>query len=373
MSKRSIFKWFIISALSLILLVVGFGYWFMSLLPVGELSSNIKLVTPQELPYLSTDSIPFRGKILTVVTSCDSMGTSGKSTGYELTELSRAYYVFQANGFEVEIASPLGGKPSVIIDDDDVGIYDFAFLNDPVAQKKANNTLAMSAVAADDYQAIYFVGGKGAMYDFPDNSYIQSIVSNYYLSGKVIGAVCHGPAALTHVTLPDGSPLLANKRVSSFTNREELFLIPDAADIFPFLLQSELTRQGATFEEGSMYHNHVTQDGNLITGQNPWSTWTVAETMIRQLGYQPKMRTATSEEYAGSVLTSYDNEGMDKAKATLDDFYNGHGVKPDRALIAVHSIIAAMQWDIFKAIDMIRLVSYDKSLSEEMTLIADSQ
>lgn len=367
MSKRSIFKWFIISTLSLVLLVVTFGYWFVSLLSGAERNNNIELTTPQELGYLSTDSIPYRGKILAVVTSCDSMGTSGKSTGYELTELSRAYYVFQANGYEVDVASPLGGQPSVIIDDDDMGAYDFAFLNDPVAQNKASNTLAMSKVKPSAYQAIYFVGGKGAMFDFPDNGYIQSIVSNYYISGKVIGAVCHGPAALAHVTLPDGSPLLANKKVSSFTNQEELFLIPDAAEIFPFLLQSELTKQGAIFEEGSMYHNQVTQDGNLITGQNPWSTWTVAETMIRQLGYQPKMRTVTAEEHAGSVLISYDNDGIDKAKVALEDFYKGNGVKPDRALIAVHSIVAVMQLDILKAIDMIRLVSYAKSLSEEMS------
>jgi putative intracellular protease/amidase len=248
-----------------------------------------------------------------------------------------------------------------------MGAYDYAFLNDPVAQQKTNNTISMSEVAPEQYDAIYFVGGKGAMYDFPDNPYIQSIISNYYVSGKVIGAVCHGPAALTHVTLPDGSPLLANKKVSSFTNQEELFLIPDADEIFPFLLQSELTKQGATFEEGSMYHNQVTQDGNLVTGQNPWSTWTVAETMIMQLGFQPKMRTITAEEHAGSVLISYDNEGIAKAKVTLDDFYMENGVKPDRALIAVHSIIAVMQLDIFKAIDMIRLVSYAKSLSEEMS------
>jgi hypothetical protein len=93
MSKRSIFKWFIITTISLVLLVVTFGYWFISLLSGVERSANIELTTPQELSYLSTDSIPYRGKILTVVTSCDSMGTSGKSTGYELTELSRAYYV----------------------------------------------------------------------------------------------------------------------------------------------------------------------------------------------------------------------------------------------------------------------------------------
>ncbi len=367
MSKRTILKWFLITTFSITLAIASFGYWFISLLRPVAPRTNLELVTPQQIPYLSQDSIPYRGKILTVVTSCDSMGNSGKRTGYELTELSRAYYVFRANGFEVDVASPLGGEPAVIIDDDDMGIYDFAFLNDPIAQKKTQKTLPISEVVAEDYRAIYFVGGKGAMYDFPDNEHIQSIVSNYYRSEKVIGAVCHGPAALTHVTLPDGQPLLSNKRVSSFTNQEELLLIPEAKDIFPFLLQSELSQQGAVFQEGGLFHNQVSHDGNIITGQNPWSTWTVAETMIKQLGYAPKMRGQTGEEYSVEVVMLYDDEGYDKAKNVLASYYKGDSGQPDRMLLAAHGIIAAMQWDLVKMINMIRLISYAKSLSEELS------
>ena len=100
------------------------------------------------------------------------------------------------------------------------------------------------------------------MYDFPNNTHIQSIVSTYYRSGKVIGAVCHGPAALVNVTLEGGGPILKGKSVTSFTNNEELFLIPGAKSIFPFLLEDKLIENEANFIEGTMYLDNVIQDGN---------------------------------------------------------------------------------------------------------------
>jgi putative intracellular protease/amidase len=105
----------------------------------------------------------------------------------------------------------------------------------------------MNNVVADDYQAIFFVGGKGAMFDFPENKAIQEIVKTYYQSGKVVGAVCHGPAALVNVTVDNGRHLRENKTISRFTNKEELLLIPDAESIFPFLLQDKLAAQGDQF------------------------------------------------------------------------------------------------------------------------------
>ena len=112
MSKtRKIIKWSLITIVSLVLLVVAFGYWFISLIPAGSLQ-DLESTTRADIPYLTEDVRPNRGKILAVVTSTDIMGATGKKTGYELTELSRAYYVFQANGFEVDIASPKGrGAP----------------------------------------------------------------------------------------------------------------------------------------------------------------------------------------------------------------------------------------------------------------------
>ncbi len=354
-----------ISALTILILIIsllGFGYWFMGLISSDKLIevNPPEDTRPSDLTYLAKDSVTYRGKLLAVVTSTAEMGVSGKKTGYELTELSRAYYVFTANGFEVVIASPKGGNPPVVIDDDDVDVYDFAFMNDPVAQSKVKNTLALSDVVFDDYQGVYFVGGKGAMYDFPDDPFIQSLLKEYHESNKVIGAVCHGPAALVNVRLSNGQSLLEGKKVSSFTNEEELFLIPDAEEIFPFLLQNQLIENGAEFEEGTMYLENVVADGNLITGQNPWSTWALSEAIIAQLGYTPKPRERTAEELSVQVLNTYQKEGSEEAKKLIDQFLSEQkSVK--RELIAVHSITSAMQWQLGKTIDLINLLRYLKS------------
>ncbi|OUR91913.1 type 1 glutamine amidotransferase domain-containing protein [Flavobacteriales bacterium 34_180_T64] len=360
-------KWTLISSTSLLVILIIFGIWFVSLLPREEMKARFKTIETSSIdsiPYVSENVLSKRGKILAVVTSSNTMGNSGKSTGYELTELSRAYYVFKANGFDVDIASPLGGKPPVVIDDDDMGEFDYAFLNDTIAQYKTSHTIAMNAVVAEEYQAIFFVGGKGAMFDFPDNKAIQSIIRNYYQSGKVIGAVCHGPAALVNVTLDNGRPLIENKKVSGFTNNEELLLIPDAKSIFPFLLQDKLAAQGAKFNEGPMYLENISHDKNLITGQNPWSTWLLAETMIKQLGYTPKYRGITGEENAVKVLKVYENYGSEKAKALIETMASEENTPMSREFIASHSVIAVMQGDVGRFFGLVRLVSYAKSKSK---------
>lgn len=358
MSGKKIFKWSLIIFGGLIVSVVLFGFWFFSLIPDSQSATNIETTTPAELPYLSQDIIPSRGKILAVITSTGSMGSSGKSTGYELTELSRAYYVFQANGFEVDIASPLGGTSPVVIDDEDMGAFDYAFLNDTLAQRKVKNSIPIKEVDRHAYQAIYFVGGKGAMFDFPDNAHIQAIVREYFESGKMVSAVCHGPAAFVNVTLTNGSHLLANRSVSSFTNREELLLIEDAAEIFPFLLQDKLVERGARFNEGFMYLNRVTKDGNLVTGQNPWSTWEVAEATIEQMGYTVKKRTITSEENTISVLGIYEAQGYEKARAAIDEMLGRDRMSIDRKLLAMHCIVGVMKFEIGKTIGLIRLLAH---------------
>ncbi|MBL6448534.1 type 1 glutamine amidotransferase domain-containing protein [Fulvivirga sp. 29W222] len=361
--KKRIIKWSLISLLCLILSLAGFGYWFISLLyPIDTALTGLESMMPGDLSYVMENQPEKRGKILAVVTSSDTMGESQKPTGYEMSELARAWYVFVANGFEVDVASPQGGKAPVVIDDEDMGVYDHAFLNDSTAQAKVSNTIAMEDVEPDDYMAIYFVGGKGAMFDFPQNAPIQSIVRDYYEKGKVVGAVCHGPAALANVKLSNGNHLLDGKAICGFTNQEELFLIKDAASIFPFLLQDKLVANGANFKAGQMYLENVVHDGNLITGQNPWSTWTLAEAMIKQLGYEPKQRRKTGEENTVKVLTTFHKQGYDEAKELITNYRTVKNAPVNRELLAVHSILAAMQLDVIKAIKIIGLLKYAKSL-----------
>lgn len=359
---KTVIKWSIIVLIGLIISIFSFGYWFLNLLPPPVITKEeLRQTLPSDLPYLTENQIPYRGKILAVVTSAAIMGESEKSTGYELTELARAYYVFQANGFEVEVASPLGGKPPVVIDGDDMKEFDYAFLNDAEAQDKVNHSIAVQNIVSGNYEALFFVGGKGAMYDFPDNEYIQSIIKASYESGKVIGAVCHGPAALVNVRLTNGQTLLHNKTVSSFTNEEELFLTAEARDIFPFLLQDKLIEQGAIFDKGAMYLNQVSSDGKLVTGQNPWSTWEAAESIIRQIGYEPKERKITAEENTITVLKTYETDGYAKAYEVIDHFCSTNPRSIDRELLAAHSIVAAMGLNISKSLELIQLLRFSNS------------
>ena len=145
--KYPIIKKSLLFLVSILVILICFGFWFVSLLPSTD--KSLESTNINDLPYLSKNIIPTKGKILAVVTSTKTIGNSGKKTGYELTELSRAYYVFKANGFNVDVASTLGGKPKVIIDDDDMGAFDFAFLNDTIAQQKTNNTIAIKSELPD--------------------------------------------------------------------------------------------------------------------------------------------------------------------------------------------------------------------------------
>lgn len=348
-------KKILLGLFTVLVLLGAFFFWFISLLDGIPVSSEFKDTKPQQLPYLAAPPPAYRGKILAVVTSTAQMGLSGKSTGYELTELARAYYVFQANGFEVDIASPLGGNPPAVLDDDDMRAFDFAFLNDALAQQKLNNSLALAEVQPLAYEAVYFVGGKGTMWDFPDNPHIQNLVRTLYERQKVVGAVCHGPAALVNVTLSDGSSLVEQRQISSFTNSEELFLIPDAQQVFPFLLEDKLKARGAEFVAASDYLQQVSVDGQLVTGQNPWSVWQLAEDMVRQLGYTPVAREKTAEELSVQVLGTYEKLGYNKARAQLESMLQ-QGKKPGRELLAVHSFLAVMQRQLGKALDVLALL-----------------
>lgn len=292
---------------------------------------------PADLVFLRDGIREPRGRVLAVLTSTAMIGTSGKKAGYELTELSRAYYVFQANGYAVDIASPRGGEPPMKLDED-LDQADYAFLNDPDAQRMLKTTLRLSEIDASRYDAVYFVGGKGTMFDFPDNADIHRIVRTLHARGGVIGAVCHGPVALLNVRLDDGSRLLAGRRVAGFSNAEELFLIENARELFPYLLQDELRRAGAHYVEGPMYLDNTVVDGRLVTGQNPWSTWSVAESMVRALGHEPVSRTPTREEHAVRVLAAYHMEGDAAAAAVRERHPDA-----DRRLILMHALIAGMQ------------------------------
>jgi putative intracellular protease/amidase len=305
------------------------------------------MATPADIAYLARAPAPTRGRILAVVSSTASMRDGARRAGYELTELARAYYVFQVNGYQVDIASPRGGEPPARIDIDDMGDIDYAFLNDPRAQAKLRNSIALAQVEAAQYTAVYVAGGKGVMFDLPGNPDLARIVRAVAGRG-VIGAVCHGPAALLDITLDDGRSLVAGRRLAGFTNEEELFLMSDARKQLPFLLEDRARARGAVFAAGPKFVDTVAVDGRLVTGQNPWSTWSVAEAMVRALGHRPVSRETTAEERSVRMLAAYYRGGLEAGRAVRT-------VGFDRKLILMHALVAAMEWDLPDAFQLQRL------------------
>ena len=209
-------------------------------------------------------------KVLIVVTSHATLGTTGKATGYYLPEVSHPYAVLTENGFKVDIASPQGGNAPV-----DRGSL---HLNDPVNKEfwenkatraQLENTLPLEKIDTKNYRAIIFAGGHGTMWDFADNRTIQRLTASIYEQGGIVAAVCHGPAALINVRLGNGDFLVSGKQLTAFSNAEE-----DAAqltEIMPFLLERKLRERGARYTEAPLWQQNVIADDRLVTGQNPAS------------------------------------------------------------------------------------------------------
>ncbi len=344
-------RWSAASIVGLAILLGAGGWAYVHSLDLDAEPRGKREATANDLAFVRGGVQERRGRILAVLSSTARFDEGRRKAGYELTELSRAYWVFVANGYEVDLASPAGGPPPQVLDDGLVDA-DYAFLNDPQARAKLAATIPLAEVDASRYDAVYFVGGKGAMFDFPGNPDIARIVADIAPRG-VVGAVCHGPAALLGIVQADGRPLLQGRRVTGFTNDEELFLIEEARSVFPFLLQEALEAQAGAFVEGPMYLDNTVVDGPLVTGQNPWSTWSVAEAMVRALGHVPVPRETTREEASVDLLAAYHASGIDHAIAL-----KGQGPEPSKHLLLMHAVVAAMQGRLGAAWDLQRLARH---------------
>lgn len=222
-------------------------------------------------------------KILIVLTSHTELGDTGKKTGFWLPELTHPYYEFTEAGYTVDVASIEGGMAPLDskIFEEEEDEYNQRFLDDAKLMAKVMRSIPLAEITPDDYQVVLYSGGSGPMWDFPYNPDINRISKSIYEKNGIVSAVCHGSAALVNITLSDGSLLIANKRVSGFTNKEETDL--GTTDIVPFLLQDKLVEQGAIFIEGNAWQENVVVEGRLITGQNPASAKKVAQSIINKL------------------------------------------------------------------------------------------
>lgn len=245
-------------------------------------------------------SPPATDKVLIVVSG---EGRDGGKTrpGYEFDELSQAWLIFRDNGLDVHVASPQGGAVEADRYDPEEP-FNAALLADAGAMRKLGDTRATSAVRAEDYVAVYVVGGKGAMFDLPRDAALASLLADTYDNGGIVAAVCHGPAAFADVRLRDGRHLVAGKAMTGFSNEEEAIFGKKWAKEFPWLLEDAMRERGAHWQEAPLMMPKVVVDGRLITGQNPYSTTVVAEAIVRATGRTPVARTPWRDELTMALV-----------------------------------------------------------------------
>lgn len=215
--------------------------------------------------------------VLFVLTSHGRLGDTGRETGYWLAEAAHPWEVFREAGYDIVLASIQGGSPPV----------DGAEFDDPsqtsfLALPELAKTVKLEEVDPDRFDAVLYVGGHGAMWDFPGNEAVARVGAYVYGKGGVLAAVCHGPAGLLDIRLPDGRYLLEGKEVTSFSNAEERQI--DLHNVVPFLLQTALEERGAAHADNGIFKPHVVVSERLVTGQNPPSARGVAHEVVRLLG-----------------------------------------------------------------------------------------
>jgi putative intracellular protease/amidase len=224
--------------------------------------------------------------VLMIVTSHAQLGNTGKPTGIWAEELTTPYYALIDAGFDVTLASPLGGTPpfaegsvKVKLEDNEDSVK--RFLSDAAAMRKFNATHKAADLDSSDYSAVLLPGGHGTMWDTATDSATARLVADAFNAGKPTAAVCHGPAGLVKALRPDGKSILFGKKVNGFTNAEET--AAGLMEVVPFHLETKMRELGGVFESGPNWAPYAVRDGNLITGQNPASSALVASHVVAAL------------------------------------------------------------------------------------------
>ena len=222
--------------------------------------------------------------VLMVLTSHAELGDTGEKTGFWVEEFASPYYAFIEAGIQVSLASPAGGKPPI---DPKSEAEDFQTAStkrydaDSEVQALMAKTAVLASVKAEDYDAVFYPGGHGPLWDLTDNTDSIALIENFLAANKPIAAVCHAPAAFLNIKDVAGEYVVKGKGVTGFSNSEE-----DAVQltaIVPFLLEDELVKRGGDYQKVADWNAFAIQDGLLISGQNPQSSELVAEKLVAHL------------------------------------------------------------------------------------------
>lgn len=223
-------------------------------------------------------------KILFVVTSHDELGNTGHKTGFWVEEFAAPYYKFTDAGYNVVVTTPKGGRAPIDPNSEAPSAQTEAtkrYYNDAKVQEIIAHTHKLDEMKADDFDAIFYPGGHGPLWDLANNTKSAKLILDFYNAGKLVGAVCHAPGVFKNVKFENGDPFVKGKNVTGFTNTEEAAV--KLTDVVPFLVEDELKNLGANYSKTEDWGVHVVEDGLLITGQNPASSEAVAEKMIARL------------------------------------------------------------------------------------------
>ena len=223
-------------------------------------------------------------KILMVLTSHDKLGNTSHKTGFWLEEFAAPYYVFKDAGVDITLASPAGGQPPLDPKSDAEDSQTDStrrFKDDAQAQKLLANTHKLADIHAGDYNAVFYPGGHGPLWDLAEDKHSIDLIQTLWAAGKPVALVCHAPAALQHVQTPDGAPLVKGRKVTGFSNSEEA--AAGLTDVVPFLLEDQLKQHGGEYAKGEDWSSFVQVDGQLITGQNPASSAAAAKALLDHL------------------------------------------------------------------------------------------
>jgi len=223
-------------------------------------------------------------KVLFVLTSHDKLGKTGEKTGFWIEEFVTPYYALKDKNIAITIASPNGGQPPIDPKSENESFQTPAtkrFNEDKETQKILANSLKLETINETDYDAIFYPGGHGPLWDLSEDPNSIKLIESFYNSNKPIAAVCHAPAVLKNVKNTDGTPLVNGKKVTGFTNTEEAAV--QLTEVVPFLVEDMLKKNGGVYSKSADWSAYAVEDGVLITGQNPASSEKVAELLLEKL------------------------------------------------------------------------------------------
>lgn len=223
-------------------------------------------------------------KVLFVLTSHEDLGNTGEKTGFWIEEFAAPYYLLKDKGIDVTLASPKGGQPPIDPKSDAPDAQTPAtirYKSDAETQKVLSQTHKLSEVSQADYDAVFYPGGHGPLWDLAEDKDSIALIESFIKNNKTVAAVCHAPAVFRHTKNENGKPLVDGKKVTGFTNTEEEAV--QLTDIVPFLVEDMLKANGGIYSKKGDWESYAVEDGLLITGQNPASSEAVAEILLKRL------------------------------------------------------------------------------------------